>query len=218
MYNVTLVCTHHSEFGRCNSDELYKIIESLKPDVIFEELNQDLFDKFYTANNIPWETPEIKSVRRYLLDHDITHFPVDISVSPNVSKAEIDYMFQYFNKYTAYSKLKAEQKNLIFQNGYNFLNSKKSEDLNEKMKYVEKSLIAFQTYNHQLTRIYKLFYEEQHNREDEIIQNIYNYSRKIEYNQAVLLLGSGHRKTIFEKMENHESEINVNINWALYGN
>jgi hypothetical protein len=44
MYNITLVCTHHSEFGECNSDELYKIIELVQPNVIFEELNQDLFD------------------------------------------------------------------------------------------------------------------------------------------------------------------------------
>jgi len=26
MYNISLVCTFHSEFGKCNSDELYKII------------------------------------------------------------------------------------------------------------------------------------------------------------------------------------------------
>jgi hypothetical protein len=35
MYNITIVCTHHSEVGKCDSGELYNIIESINPDVIF---------------------------------------------------------------------------------------------------------------------------------------------------------------------------------------
>ena len=46
MYNITFIGTCHGKYGKCNSDELYKIIESISPDVIFEELTQDLFDKF----------------------------------------------------------------------------------------------------------------------------------------------------------------------------
>ena len=52
----------------------------------------------------------------------------------------------------------------------------------------------------------------------EIIKNIYNYSENLEYNQALLLLGSGHRKTFFEKIKKYEPENNVKLNWALYGN
>ncbi len=53
MHNIVLVCTAHTETGKCNSDELHKIIESLGPDVIFEELSSDLFDKFYKTNQFP---------------------------------------------------------------------------------------------------------------------------------------------------------------------
>jgi hypothetical protein len=216
MYNITLVCTHHSEFGKCNSDELYKIIESIRPDVILEELTQDLFDKFYKENSIPYEPPEIKSVKRYIKNHTTSHIPIDINVSDTLSTNDINYMFNTFRKYTAYSKLEEDQKKLIFQEGYDFLNSKKNEELIEKKKSLEKSLIEFQINKHQLSRIHKLFYEEQNNREDEIIKNIYTYSGKIAYNQALLLLGSGHRKTIFEQMENYKSENHVKLNWALY--
>jgi len=39
MYNITLVCTAHKPLGNCNSEELYKIIEKINPEVIFEEID-----------------------------------------------------------------------------------------------------------------------------------------------------------------------------------
>jgi hypothetical protein len=218
MYNITLICTHHSDFGKCNSEELYKIIESIRPDVIFEELTQELFDKFYKEKSIPFETPEIKSVKRYIKEHTAYHFPVDINVSENLSTKEIKYFFDTLGKYHVYKKLDEDQKKLTFEEGYVFLNSKRNEDLIEEKKVVEKTLIGFEINGNQLSRICDLFYEEQHKREHEIIKNIYNYSEKIIYNQAVLLLGSGHRKTVFEKIKKYESEKDVKLNWVLYGN
>jgi hypothetical protein len=218
MYNITLICTHHSDFGKCNSEELYKIIESIRPDVIFEELTQELFDKFYKEKSIPFETPEIKSVKRYIKEHTAYHFPVDINVSENLSTKEIKYFFDTLGKYHVYKKLDEDQKKLTFEEGYVFLNSKRNEDLIEEKKVVEKTLIGFEINGNQLSRICDFFYEEQHKREHEIIKNIYNYSEKIIYNQAVLLLGSGHRKTVFEKIKKYESEKDVKLNWVLYGN
>jgi hypothetical protein len=218
MYNVTLVCTHHSEFGKCNADELYKVLASIRPDVIFEELPQDLFDRFYKDNNIPYEPPEVKAVKRYIKDHPTIHFPVDINVTGTLAACDIDFLFNTIRKCSAYSKLEEDQKELMFQEGYDFLNSKKNEELNEKKKSLEKSLMQLDINKHELSRIYKLFYEEQDNRENEIIKNIYNCSSKIKYKQALLLLGSGHRKTISEKMQNYESGNYVKLKWTLYGN
>ncbi|MBN8877030.1 MAG: hypothetical protein J0I32_05745 [Sphingobacteriales bacterium] len=217
MYNITLVGTHHSELGKCNSDELYKIIESIRPDIIFEELPQDLFDRFYKENNIPFDTPEVKAVRRYMKDHTTSNIPVDINVNGNLPTSEINYLFNTFGKYHAYSKLEEEQKKLAFEEGYAFLNSKRNDELIEEKKAAEMNLIEWQVNKNRLSRIYELFYEEQHKREYEIIKNIYNYSEKTAYNQAVLLIGSGHRKTIWEKIKKHESESHVKLNWALYG-
>jgi hypothetical protein len=218
MYNITLVATHHSELGKCNADELYKIIESIRPYVIFEELPQELFDRFYKQNNIPFETPETKAVRRYIKEHPILHFPVDINVSDTLSTNEIESMFNTFGKYAVYSKIVEEQKRMFFQEGYGFLNSRQNEELDEKKNSLEKSLIEFQINKNQLSRIHELFYEEQHQREHEIIKNIYNYSEKTTYNQALLLLGSGHRKTIVEKFKNYVPGNNVKLNLNVYGN
>jgi hypothetical protein len=84
MYDITVLFTHHSELGKCNSDELYKIIESVNPDIIFEELQEDLFKIVYNGNQFPNEPPEVKCVRRYLQGHKINHIPVDVDVRQNL--------------------------------------------------------------------------------------------------------------------------------------
>lgn len=217
MYNITLVCTHHSEYGKSNSDELYRIIDSIKPDIIFEELNQDLFHKFYEQNIIPFDPPEVKSVRRYIKEKTTIHIPVDIDINDTLTTSEIKNMFDKFKQYKAYLKLEEYQKELIYQEGYDFLNSKKCEELVENLRSIEKGILEFQINNDRISRLHELFYAEQNKREIEIIRNIYKFSEKMEYNQAVLLIGSGHRKTIFEKMKMFKSESNLKLNWALYG-
>jgi hypothetical protein len=47
---------------------------------------------------------------------------------------------------------------------------------------------------------------------------MYNYSEKVADTQALLLIGSGHRKTIFEKTKKYESGSHLKLNWVLYGN
>lgn len=45
---ITLIATGHNENGLCNSTELYKTIEQIAPDVIFEEIPPN---KFYSVYN-----------------------------------------------------------------------------------------------------------------------------------------------------------------------
>lgn len=47
MFNITLICTVHYEQGKCNPMELCRIIEHIKPDIIFEELSKANFHYFY---------------------------------------------------------------------------------------------------------------------------------------------------------------------------
>ncbi|MCL2155007.1 MAG: hypothetical protein FWH53_05020 [Leptospirales bacterium] len=217
MYNITLICTNHGELGKCNSDELYEIIESISPDVIFEELSQDLFDRFYKENQFPYEPPEIQSIKMYLRNHNIKHFPVDIDVSKDLSTSEIEYMFNTFKKYDVYKKSDDELGIMTARDGFAFLNSKKCNELFEKKKITEKNLIGFMMINKNLLfRIHKLFYEEHDKREYEIIKNIYNYSKENQYNQALLLIGSAHRKSIIEKIEKYKTQENLKLNWTFY--
>jgi hypothetical protein len=218
MFNISLICTAHSEIGKCNSDELHKIIESIRPEVIFEELSIKLFNMFYNGNHFPDESLEIKCIKRYIQNNVLKHIPVDIDVSPNLSTRDIDFMFNTFKKYDVYKKLENEHHNLTEQYGFAFLNSNKCSELFEKKMTTEKNLMEFEINKNILFRIYKLFHEEHDNRENEMIQNIYNYSKENQYNQAVFLIGSAHKNSIMKKILIYETKNMLKLNWTFYSN
>lgn len=218
MHNITLIGTVHSENGKCNSDELYKIIESISPEVIFEELSNNLFDRFYNVNQLSGEPLEIKCIKKYLRNHNIKHIPVDIDVSPNLSTSDIEYMFDAFKKYDVYKEFDKEQNLLTAQYGFAYLNSIKCSELFSKKKITEKNLMEFGLNKNILLRIYKLFHEEQDNRENEMLHNIYNYSKENQYNRAVFLIGSAHRNSIMQKIIEYEKKEKLKLNWTFYNN
>jgi pheromone shutdown protein TraB len=51
-----------------------------------------------------------------------------------------------------------------------------------------------------------------------MLQNIYNYSKGNQYNQAVFLIGAGHRKSIMQKITKYEKLSEIKLNWKIYGN
>ena len=215
MYDITLIFTMHEECGKCNFGELYKIIESINPEIIFEELSSNLFDKFYNRNQLSDEPMEVKAVKKYIQNHNIKHTPVDIDADQGLSNYNIEYMFNIFRKYDAYKKLEDEQYSMIERDGFVYLNSKKCAKLFDKMKIAEKNIMEFDVNRNLLSRIYELFHEEQNNRENAMLNNIYNYSKDNQCNQGILLIGSGHRKSIMEKIEECKAKETIKLNWKL---
>jgi hypothetical protein len=215
MHNITLICTVHSEIGKCNSDELYKIIDLINPEVIFEELTKDLFDKIYNENILEAEEIlEIKCIKKYLQNHDIKNIPIDIEVDSNFSN-EINFLFASLKKYNIYNEIEIEQKKMIAKEGFAYLNSENCSKLFEKQRIIEKKLLPFAGINKfKLNNIYKTFYEEQDKRENEMLHNIYNYSKENHYNQAVFLIGSAHRNSIIRKVAEYETKEKVELNWS----
>jgi len=53
MYNIIILFSFHMERGKCNSNELYRIIEKIQPEIIFEELPYDVFEIIYANGYIP---------------------------------------------------------------------------------------------------------------------------------------------------------------------
>lgn len=214
MYNITLIGTIHRELGRCNSDELYKIIQSIRPDIIFEEMSADFFDRVYDKNKNSEGSLEAKSIKRYLQNYDIKHFPVDVDITKNISVRDYHRMHNAFRQNGIYKKLDDEHCSMIKLNGFLYLNSKESEKMIDKMRVIEKNLMHSMINQNKPINFHKLIYD---NRENKIIENIYNHSKEKQYNQALLLIGVGHRKSIIEKIENYKKEENIELNWTFYG-
>lgn len=218
MYNITLIGTFHSENGLCNSDELYKIIEGIKPEVIFEELPSKLFDIIYKANslNLPLDVvTEIKCVKKYVQNHNIKHIPVDIDTR-YISDKEQNWMFDTFEKYDDYNKIDNDQSLLTAQYGFKFLNSDKCLDLSEQKNIIIKNIIGVDINKNELFRVYQLFNRQDDTRENAMLQNIYNYSKENQYNQAIFLIGAEHKKSIMQKIIEYEKLFEIKMNWTIY--
>lgn len=218
MSNIIIISTVHLEVGKCTSEELYKIIESIRPEVIFEELSGEHFDILYNENVSDRESLEVKCIKKYLINHNIKHIAVDIDVSKDLSKRDIDYLFDSFDKYVDYRKLTQEQDLLTAQEGFAYLNSKELLELFKRKACTERHIIETAGINKNiLAHFYKLFHEEQDNRENEMIKNIYNYSRNSQYGQAVFLLGAAHRNSLIQKIAVCKTKEELNLNWIFYG-
>lgn len=215
MRNITLISTNHTESGKCNSDELYKIIESINPEVIFEELASKTFDYYYNGI-LTCESLEVKCIKKYLKNYRIKHHPVDIA-NPNRPSIE-RLMFEEFEKDTEYKKIKSKHNILKSHNGFGYLNSDICIDLVKKWTLEEKRIVETATYKDKFLHIYELFFKEVDNRENVMLQNVYNYSKENQYNQAVFLLGCGHRKSIIEKITQCKKLSEIKLKWMIFGN
>jgi len=234
MYNITLIGTIHSENGQCNSDELYKIIESINPEVIFDELPprfsnmfySDTFDIHYAKsillNRQPPVLPlEVKCIKKYKQNYDIKIFPVDIDLlkKSNKYQQEIYFMISTFLEYEDFKNLDNEKETLIVQEGFHYLNSDKFLDYLEKKEVIEKKIIESDFHKNRLVEIYNIFHSEQyHKRENAMLQKIYYYSKENQYNQAVFLIGAEHKKSILQKITEYEKLSDIKLDWTMYGN
>ncbi len=221
MFNITLIFTRHKECGNCNSMELHKLIEKICPEIIFEELSFSHYDESYKEKTLI--TLETNAIKKYLQNHKIEHIPVDTYNLPNSYYKDLDCMYNRIlnnNKIIESHDLRNlldNQSLLISQNGFNYLNSNQNDELFENFNILkERTLNTINDEN--LFRIDSLGKEVIEKREYEIITNIYNYSKEHIYNQALLFIGSGHRKSIIKKIEQYKMQGKIKLNWMLYDN
>lgn len=216
MYTITVIGTFHSELGKCNSTELYKIIEAIRPEVIFEELPEDLFDLVYRGNELEEEPLEIKCLRKYLKSYNCIHIPVDSPLSYNLWTRESAYMFNTFQQYYIYKAIELEQNSRTKQEGFSYLNSPRFLKTAEKKMEIERSLLASIGNREHITKIHKSFYEENNIREYAWLRNIYDYSSKKQYNMAVFLIGALHLTSIRDKITEFQTKEDLKLNWTFY--
>ena len=215
MFNVTLFCTKHGEAGNCNVIELYKIINALTPEIIFEEIPPCIFDEYY--KHMTSDKLESNAIKLYLSDHDIKQIPVDLDV----------IMSQSFWKNNRNMFEQIERENYNFRKlcdyddfysrtyGFNYLNSVYCENIyinmyNEMEATIKNSnkkgfIDAFEEWNR--------INEE---RENEMVSNIYNYCTENLFDKGLFMIGSAHRKSIINKIKIHTEKEKVRINWNYF--
>ena len=212
MYNITLLSSFHKNLGKYNPDELYKIIEEIQPEIIFEELSFDTFSFVYIDGYIP-DTVEVMAIKKYLRNYPIKHFPVDtypINESELFNGAD-----QIAKKSIEYVNLWKEQVAMITEKGYNFLNSSTCSELLDKIQGIEKTVLL-EINDIKLSHGFKSEIELHNRREYEMLLNIYTYSKKYPYDKAMFICGAEHRKPLKQKILEYETKENLKLNWTFY--
>ena len=173
MGHITLIFTRHEEYGNCNSSQLLKIIEAVRPEVIFEELSQSSFDNSYQDETLI--TLETNAIKQYIAGHYITHIPVDTFHRTR----EYDESFErLYSRLTGGITQEAIQlRCLIDQNinnvgkyGFDFLNSSANDEYFNKLDTL-KSKILSHLNDESLYEIHRTELKMIEDRENQILEN-----------------------------------------------
>jgi hypothetical protein len=214
-----LFCTRHGEAGNCNVFELYKIIVQLSPDVIFEEIPPCLFDEHY--KNMTREKLEANAIKLYLSDHNIKHIPVDLDViMPQSFWDDNKYMFEQIEKKNSeFCRLCDYDSQYARQYGFNYLNSIYCININkDKDIEMEKTLKIIN--DKKLFEIFELWNSINEKRENEMINNIYNYCKENIFDRGIFFIGAAHRESIITKIKKYSEikELKIKWNYLEYDN
>lgn len=79
MYNITFISTVHIETGKCNADELYKIIKKINPQVIFLEALQETYSEYdkllFSSFGVYHTRLEISAIQKYSFNASFEYIP-----------------------------------------------------------------------------------------------------------------------------------------------
>lgn len=209
MYNITLLSTVHKEIGKCNSEELYKIFQSISPDVIFLEAFENSYSQYhqmlFSQFGVYQERLEIKAIQAYSQNHAFEYVPVlDIGLSDKF-ETKLEIVSQNID----YQRLLDNYISVEKENGFQFLNSEEQIAYQELMRELENRIID-NTIMHQKAD------ESMDAYEHSMLRNVYTFCQDNSFKSAIFMCGAGHRKTITQKIKEYELKENIKINWTFY--
>lgn len=210
--HITLISSFHKFHGNCNPAELYKIIENLKPDVVFEELSPNIFEIIYSPFYQP-ETIEAITIKHYLQNYPIKHFPVDIyPVNENDLLSDAQIIWDYSTEYRELWNIKLNRLN---EGGYYFLNSNECTEIINKLTRIEETVLS-EMKNTKLLNEHKTEKLLHDKRETEMLNTIYSIANQHQFDKSVFICGAEHRQGIRKKIQEFETKGNNNIKWAFF--
>ncbi len=212
MHQITLLSSFHRPLGKCNPTELYKIIESIKPEIIFEELSKGGFNRIY-SHGYQARSVEAIAIKEYLRVYPIKHFPVDTySLKGSDLFSEANLIAKRSPKYV---ELWNRQVALIAENGYDFLNSDTCVERLDEIQALELATLT-EINNAKLTLEFQSENALHRKREDEMLKNIYHISQQNPYNKAMFICGAEHRKPLIQKIEEYQKQEDLKLTWKFY--
>lgn len=209
MHNITFISTIHQESGKCNAEELYKIIERLSPEVIFLEAFYETYSESEEYSFSTWgqyhEKLEIAAIQKYSSNTSVEY----VTVCENSLSDALKRKNKILRGNRELQRMVENLKYLAAENGFTFLNSLESINLLEEVRVLENRVLGRSEAEKWEAAIDAY--------ENPMIQNIYSYCNNNHFSSAIFMCGAAHRKSIIEKMKEFNDQEEKSLNWEIFG-
>ena len=207
---IYLISTVHKEKGNCTSDSLFEILNKIKPDVVFCETSQQMFESF--RKGLISSSLEFNSIEKLSRHHSFSFVAIDSFPAPSlIFRKQVKDLFDIIDQDEKFSNAWKKNNENTHLFGFEYLNSDDSIQVFDEMSEREKNVIT-QLENLKYKNVYKNWLNVLDNRENEMLENINSYVENNEFDNAVFLCGSAHRKAIINKVKVNK---NILIKWNL---
>jgi hypothetical protein len=189
------------ENGKCNADELHKIIEQENPEVTFLEALADSYSKYEQRNFSEFQVfhnrLEIAAIQKYSDKY--------IPVLDNKMAEGFEKKYNSLRESFELRKLLDDFNFSASEYGFQFLNSEEAIRRQEQMRILESNLLNDEELNTKAREAINVY-------EDSMLRNIYSYCRNNQFDRAIFMCGVAHRKSIIEKMEKFNTQEGMSLN------
>jgi len=205
-----LVSTVHRDKGNCTSERLFEILYKIKPDVVFCETSQQLFEDF--KKGLIHASLEFNAIAKLSRYHSFSFIAIDSFPTPSlIFRKQAEELFDIINQDEKFSKAWKKNNENMHLFGFEYLNSDECIQVFDEMSEREKNVMS-QLENLEYKNVYKNWLSVIDNRENEMLENINSYVKNNEFQTAVFLVGAAHRKAIFNKIKVNK---NIQLKWNL---
>ena len=209
MHTITFISTVHTENGKCNADELYAIIEEIRPEAIFLEALDETYSKYqkylFSSFGVFHSKLEIRAIQKYCVNNTVVYIPV----LDNGLSGAFDKKYSLVCESIEFQKLLDNFNFLASEYGFQFLNSRESIKLQEEMRIVENCLLSENNINAMAIESIDAY-------ENSMLRNIFCYCRDNQFETAIFMCGVAHRKSIIEKMKKFNGQEKIELNWIIF--
>jgi hypothetical protein len=210
MQSITFISTVHKENGKCSADELCGILEKIAPEVVFLEALEDTYSEYqkytFSSFGIFHEKLEIRALQKYSNISQFKYVPVLKKGLTNSFEEKFNLVCQNIH----FQKMVDNFNSLAHTNGFDFLNSEESIELQKEMRLYENSLLLdnelIQKFNNDIDKY-----------ENSMLSNIYSFCMNTKFKNAVFMCGVGHRQSIINKIEIYKNKKSSDFSWKIYG-
>ena len=211
MHHITFISTIHKEIGKCNAEELYKIIDKLSPEVIFLEAIDETYSEYekflFSTYGVNHKKLEISAIQKYSDNTSFQYVPVCENGLSDAFNKKIKLVCQNIEL----QKLIDNFNYLAAKNGFEFLNSLECINLQEEMRVLESRILNSSEMDKTVRADIEVY-------EKPMIRNIYSYCNNNHFSSAIFMCGAAHRKSIIEEIEKSKTEEQVNLTWTIFEN